>query len=44
MSIYDFDEIMKKDFFNFIKHNKSNSKFSIISIFENPLNYFVDKY
>ena len=34
MSIYDFDEIMKKDFFNFIKHNKSNSKFSIISIFE----------
>ena len=34
MSIYDFDEIMKKDFFNYIKNNKSNSKFSVISIFE----------
>ena len=34
MSIDDFDEIMKKNFFDFIKYNKSSSKFSDISIFE----------
>ena len=33
-TIYDLDQILKKDFFHFIKYNKNNSIFTKVSIFD----------